>query len=255
MFDLWAKTIAIELIRQTPLFAVKYLDILTLAQCWNKKKEAVEQDWNYNYVNADPESLPPCDLCSKQPIPPPRLHRGSARTDVNSNDTKTLDLHKSIDVVDSRVPVNNEEFTVDVLLKKCQSTEVGIFTRIIIYNHLNESYYQRFTFQNYVPVRDKLVLFESLCRLSRKVRSTEDVSLRQDVSTKRALSMHDLSGLSTPGVKQICQYFENKTEQKPSSKYGTINRANRRLVNSDSQLHYVQNTRYSRNPIQLGSYA
>lgn len=123
-FDLWVKTIAIELIRQTPLDSVKYLDILSLTECWNRK----------------------------QPVE---------------------DKNKKIEL--STTPPD-----VETLLKKCQNSE------------------------SYVPVKEKLMLFESLCRLGRKVRSTEDVTVKVEVETaKRTRSLHDLS--SCVAVREMCR--------------------------------------------------
>lgn len=83
--------------------------------------------------------------------------------------------------------------TVESIFKKCQDTE------------------------KYVPVKEKLVLFESLSRLGR-VRSTEDVSLKQQIVTKRARSLHDLSySVPMAGVREMCKYFENKTEEPTKS--------------------------------------
>ncbi|CAH1993172.1 unnamed protein product [Acanthoscelides obtectus] len=89
----------------------------------------------------------------------------------------------------SEVPEDIEEKQVEDLMKKCQNAE------------------------NYVPVKEKLFLFESLCKLGRKVRSTEDVSLKIDTSSKRARSLHDLSNINSHiAVREICKYFENKNE-------------------------------------------
>lgn len=178
------------------------MDILTLAECWNRKKQDCEKDWNFNYIKENTHTK--CSYCLNQenkikppPSPPPPLP----------------------------LPPNDEK-NVELLLKRCQNSD------------------------NYVPVKEKLVLFESLCRLGRKVRSTEDVSLKINVdNTKRAVSMHDLSNCaaSTPGVRQMCKYFENKTDEQESEKYATINRTNRRLINSDSQLHSVSRPTYRYN--------
>ncbi|XP_064213696.1 uncharacterized protein LOC100142429 isoform X2 [Tribolium castaneum] len=166
-FEIWVKTIAIELIRQTPLEAVKYLDIFTLASCWGRK---TPKDCNSNYI--EPPAENPCTVCV----------------------------------------TNIEEKNIENLLKKCQNAE------------------------SYVPVKEKLILFESLCKLGRKVRSTEDVSCRAANGTKRARSMHDLSNFSPhSAVREICKYFEIKSEASVES-YGTIARFNR----SDSQLNGVK---------------
>jgi hypothetical protein len=174
-FDIWVKTIAIELIRQTPLEDVKYLDIFTFATCWTKNQP---KDCNSNYIEEPVE--PRCTACVKNNNEPP-----------------------------------SEEKTVETLLKKCQNAE------------------------NYVPVKEKLILFESLCKMGRKVRSTEDVSCKTGVGgTKRARSMHDLSNFNQhSAVREICKYFEIKSEASESASgvhtYGTIARFN----HSDSQLN------------------
>jgi len=206
-FDLWVKTIAIELIRQTPLEAVKYLDILTLADCWTRKKqEDCEKDWNFNYVKET--THPQCNFCTSLP-PKTKIEAPKLQPPQHPPPPPP--------------PLQHDEKNIEVLIKRCQNSE------------------------NYVPVKDKLVLFESLCRLGRKVRSTEDVSVKINMeATKRAVSMHDLSNCTT-GVRQICKYFENKTDQRESDKFATIHRPNRRLIHSDSQLHSVQNMyRYNR---------
>lgn len=58
-----------------------------------------------------------------------------------------------------------------------------------------------------MPVKEKLMLFESLCRLGRKVRSSEDVTtvrLSEVETTKRARSLHDLS--SCVAVREMCRW-------------------------------------------------
>lgn len=216
-FDLWVKTIAIELIRQTPLDSVKYLDILTLNECWNRKEP----------FNGTPQSNAPPDLPPEEILPKRLETKPNVVYDVNRNPVtsteKVLNIkvpapQESKDVVDSgrKLPVKDEE-AVEVLLKKCQNPE------------------------SYVPVKEKLVLFESLCRLGRKVRSTEDVTFKIEAETKRARSLHDLSSCfgSHIAVREICKYFETKGEEEAGN-YPIVNRTNRRLINSDSQLNNVR---------------
>lgn len=122
-----------------------------------------------------------------------------------------------ISMIFFQVPSEVEEKYVEDLLKKCQDT------------------------QNYVPVKEKLFLFESLCKLRRKVRSTEDVSLKVvDTGTKRARSLHDLSNLNSysGAVREICKYFEEKTNDNPTTSLDS-----KRLVNSDSQLNDLYRVR------------
>ncbi|XP_028135812.1 uncharacterized protein LOC114330606 [Diabrotica virgifera virgifera] len=192
-FGEWVKTIAIELIRQTPLDAIKYLDILTIADCWNRREPTYEKDWNFNYTPQKSQQPPPettCKSCEQNQKSPPPTPPKSVSSEV-------------------------EEKYVEDLLKKCQDT------------------------QSYVPVKEKLFLFESLCKLRRKVRSTEDVSLKPETSTKRARSLHDLSNISSHNaVREICKYFENKTNDNPPVYVNTG-----RLVNSDSYLNDLYKVR------------
>lgn len=146
-FDEWVTTIAIEIICQTPLDGVKYLDILTIAKC---VKQPLKQ-------------LKDCN---------------------NQNDIQT-----------------NSENDVENIIKKCQNTN------------------------NYVPVREKLILFETLTKMGRKARSSEDVSLKKQLLFpnnhrkdgeiyKKTKSMHDLSTLKVQiAVRDICQFFESKIAQ------------------------------------------
>ncbi|CAH1972026.1 unnamed protein product [Acanthoscelides obtectus] len=72
-FDEWVKTIAIELIRQTPLDAIKYLDILTIAECWKRRDDLQEKDWNYNdcpsdktKANGNDDAMEECVTCQSE---------------------------------------------------------------------------------------------------------------------------------------------------------------------------------------------
>lgn len=175
-FELWVKVLAIELIRQTPLFAVKYFDILNLAEECKKRDQETKKNLSSHVIKQEkPET---------------------AENNANG-------------------PSGIEEKAVENLLKKCQNVE------------------------NYVPVKEKLVLFESLCRLGRKVRSTEDVSYnKMEIATKRAISMHDLSNLNSHiAVREICKYFESKTTNKVEDTSKTNSKTHKRLIYSDPFPH------------------
>ncbi|XP_074031941.1 uncharacterized protein [Leptinotarsa decemlineata] len=201
-FDQWVKTIAIELIRQTPLDAIKYLDILTIADCWKRREENYEKDWNFNncvpQIRLEKPADKACNSCVK-----------------NCQNVPTKIIDQPPGIAETRnAPSEVEEKYVEDLLKKCQNSE------------------------SYVPVKEKLFLFESLCKMGRKVRSTEDVSLKVVTPTKRARSLHDLSNLNTHiAVREICKYFENKNETSHQDRQAV--NFSRRLVNSDSHLNDV----------------
>ncbi|KAJ8916875.1 hypothetical protein NQ315_005882 [Exocentrus adspersus] len=185
-FDEWVKTIAIELIRQTPLDAIKYLDILTIAECWKRREENYEKDWNFN--DRTPMKLENnCDSC--------KIQSEQVATEVSSNTGSNKIGQVKIPERSVRVTSIIDEKHMEDLLKKCQNVE------------------------NYVPVKEKLFLFESLCKYGRKVRSTEDVSLKVDTGTKRARSLHDLTNLNSHiAVREICKYFEKKNSSEEETK-------------------------------------
>lgn len=209
------KAIAVELIRQTPLFAVKYLDILNLTDA-SKNKEQERTNCSCN-LQTEQTTSKDADI-KKTQTPCPTI------TQLPSNDvpatakcqTSTAKCQTSTSKCQVAGKVV-EQKTVEKILKKCQNVET------------------------YVPVKEKLVLFESLCRLGRKVRSSEDVSYKIEVETKRARSMHDLSNVGPHvAVREICKYFENKTDTH-EIKNNPINVKRNRLVCSESQLHSVKN--------------
>lgn len=208
VFELWVKTIAIELIRQTPLEAVKYLDILTFADSWNKKKPGEDpariEQASSKTTSSTPIASTPLASTSTTALTYTKIDH-NRRTDVNRN---------YVSKQPEMAPKAEPEACVELLLKKCQNAE------------------------NYVPVREKLVLFESLCKIGR-VRSSEDVSMRNSASStnsKRARSLHDLSNcIVSNGVREICKYFEKKTDQTAPSRQPST--AQKRLIYSDTSLH------------------
>ncbi|PSN46489.1 hypothetical protein C0J52_19102 [Blattella germanica] len=79
---------------------------------------------------------------------------------------------------------------------------------------------------NYVPVKEKRRLFESLCRRGRRLAQSTDnlstvgvaeVKLRRK---KRARSLHDLSRCtkSSVAVREICRYFEQRGQDPPKER-------------------------------------
>ena len=77
---------------------------------------------------------------------------------------------------------------------------------------------------HYVPVREKLTLFESLSRLGgRLARSTEDLGRTSSKPSprgkQRARSLHDLNrGARAVPVREMCRFFEGDVEQDPTQK-------------------------------------
>lgn len=199
-FDEFVKAVTIELIRQTPLGDVKYLDILTFQDNWNLPESNCDKDWNFNDSCSSESSLRThCDVCDK------KRHLNNSYPSASP-----LRTGSSLDEDDA----TDEQYVQD-LLRRCQNTE------------------------NYVPVKDKLCLFESLCKLGRKVRSTEDVAAKMaSPGGKRAKSLNDLthSLSSNRAVREICKYFENKKNSDYDSKSSF---KIKRLGQSYSHLDYV----------------
>lgn len=204
-------TLAIELIRQTPLDAIKYLDILTLAECWTRRDDSYSKDWNFDNVASQKDE--PYLNCEKsrtdgdkeaanwifQGNPSPHSKSPNIKSNKNNYSKHFV---KNVESLNNLQPFtqcpNSPEQVVETLLKKCQNVET------------------------YVPVKEKLFLFESLCKMGRKVRSSEDVSLKFEKSTtKRTKSCYDLTNINTQiAVREICKYFENReTRQKVVHNY------------------------------------
>ncbi|XP_050295843.1 uncharacterized protein LOC126735777 [Anthonomus grandis grandis] len=187
-FGKWVKTLAIELIRQTPLDAIKYLDILTLAEYW-KRRDINKEDWTVNKEKEDQISnknfniqLPRVPDWNNQELDQNQQYE----KDINRNFVETK--NKNVVIVDKETTNPNAEKVIESLLKKCQNVEV------------------------YVPVKEKLFLFESLCKMGRKVKSSEDVSTKPQMPiSKRTKSCHDLSDRPV-AVRDICKYFEERLQ-------------------------------------------
>lgn len=241
------KTIAIELIRQTPLEAIKYLDILTLTPQLHstpKNNTETEKDCNDNSIIPTP-ILPNCIIDQaviNNNFRPKCLNFNNLdenRNNINLEHEERLnniaqslptiinpsEQFLSLNIPPVRPPRHNDinkkpelllppaddEQTVEILLKKCQNAD------------------------SYVPVREKLKLFESLCRLGRIQNDDSNATNNSKYGTKRARSLHDLSNSKYPvqtvaGVKQICKYFETKNgenKDNDSGKFNTIARGNK----------------------------
>lgn len=197
-FHEWVNAVAIELIRQTPLGDVKYLDILTFQDNWNLPESNCDKDCNFNDSCASQsDSSIHCDTCD---------HDRQFNNSYPSASPLRTDLSSEEDVA-------IEEKHVQDLLKRCQNTE------------------------SYVPVKDKLILFESLCKLGRKVGNADDGPSRT-ASSKRAKSLNDLSHNlgSHKAVREICKYFENKKNSVCNSR-STLKI--QRLGNSYNHLDHV----------------
>lgn len=125
-------------------------------------------------------------LSSRIPVP-----RQSLQPCLNSTDCPTIVSPGS----PSALTVSPCEEDVVKLLERCQRVD------------------------RYVPVREKLTLFESLSRLGgRLARSTEDLGRTSSKSSprgkQRARSLHDLNrGVRAVPVREMCRFFEGDLEQ------------------------------------------
>lgn len=104
------------------------------------------------------------------------------------------------------VPECDVSQSVEILKQRCQNTE------------------------NYVPVKEKLALFESLCRNGRLARSSEELAAieRSTNSTVRARSLHDLSRSRSPQVpvREMCKFFEKISNVNKLEKADTKQKTN-----------------------------
>lgn len=224
-FDLWVKLIAIEIIRQTPLEDVKYLDVFSLTTKEPTTSAAVKPvQPSSDQTNPVETSLFHSDDASSSSSYSPDS-TASSESSVCTTCKPVIhfdewDVNKNIVNVNNNIVTAKSGYadTVEVLLKKCQSSE------------------------SYVPVKEKLMLFESLCRIGRG-RSSEDVSMARLAIvgvSKRTRSLHDLTYCFTSGgVREICKYFETKSEDGGGGGGTPVAKHIKRLVHSDTSLNKV----------------
>jgi hypothetical protein len=189
--------------RQTPLEAVRFLDILGITTTitptrgyedetgcirrgrskdndvplGNSSKESTQSDFIMNYERGRTKRRVWVNNCVSE-----CLEKRPVRAQSSDPVRKMSDSDFELEEVDEKEMM--------ALLRRCQQVN------------------------NYVPVREKRRLFESLCRQGRRLAQSSDnlastfgmaeVKLKRK---KRARSLHDLSR-SSVAVKEICQYFE-----------------------------------------------
>lgn len=183
----WVKTLAVELMRQTPLDAVRFLDILGITATIatrgfedETEGESTQMGFRKNYERGRAKRR----VCVSNRVPE-CVEKRHARAQSSDPVRKMSDSDSELEDVDEK--------EIMALLRRCQQVD------------------------SYVPVREKRRLFESLCRQGRRLAQSSDnlcsagrmteVKLRR---RKRARSLHDLSRSSSVAVKEICQYFETR---------------------------------------------
>ncbi|EFN78479.1 uncharacterized protein LOC105188721 isoform X2 [Harpegnathos saltator] len=138
-------------------------------------------------------------------IPVPRQTSQSCPRSVSSDHPLTASPKSPGSPSTSAVPPCEED--VAKLLERCQRVD------------------------HYVPVREKLTLFESLSRLGgRLARSTEDLGRTSSKPSprgkQRARSLHDLNrGARAVPVREMCRFFEGDVEQEACQKVMAITKS------------------------------
>lgn len=216
-YEQWVKTLAVELMRQTPLEAIRFLDILGITATIATRRgyegeggcmrRVPGNESDMSLRNSPEASLKKedfhrsrecaelqCDNCTTNYERGRAKHRVLVKTRVCECKEKRLRAQSS-DPVRKMSDSESEQEEVDekemaTLLRRCQQVD------------------------NYVPVREKRRLFESLCRRGRRLAQSSDNLCRSAGAAevkvrrkKRARSLHDLSR-SNVAVKEICRYFE-----------------------------------------------
>ena len=211
---------AVELMRQTPLEAIRFLDILgitaTIARTRGYEEEAgclrrrASEGSGIPLVNYEDDSLirkgfyssrqSSRSECEKDCTTNCERGRAKQRVRVNTSvsdcgERRLVRAHSSgpkYKVSDSDSDVEDvDEKEMAALLRRCQQVE------------------------NYVPVSEKRRLFESLSRQGRLAQSSDNLcspAVNAAVKAKRkkrTRSLHDLSR-SSVAVRDICRYFETR---------------------------------------------
>jgi hypothetical protein len=212
-YERWVKTLAVELMRQTPLEAIRFLDILGITATIATRRGYESEGGCTRRVPGDDSNMSlrnsPETSLMKEDFHRAQLQSENCTTNYERGRAKQRVLVKNrvCDCKEKRLraqssdPVREmsdsdseledaDEKEMAALLRRCQQVD------------------------NYVPVREKRRLFESLCRRGRRLAQSSD-NLCRSVGTaevklrrkKRARSLHDLSR-SNVAVREICRYFE-----------------------------------------------
>jgi hypothetical protein len=215
------KTLAVELMRQTPLEAVRFLDILEITATIARTRGFDEEAGCLKKRSSEGSDIqlecPEEDRLLKEGLQPSRqrcrfecekdyltsCERGRAKQRVRVKTcvsecgvrrlVRTQSGGPKCKVSDSDSDLEDvDEKEMAALLRKCQQVD------------------------NYVPVSEKRRLFESLSRRGRRLAQSSDnlcgaagvaeVKIRRK---KRTRSLHDLSR-SSVAVRDICRYFETR---------------------------------------------
>lgn len=220
-YERWVKTLAVELMRQTPLEAIRFLDILGITATIARTRGYEEEAGYLRRSSSEGSDIPLVNSkedrlmgegsylsrqrsrfeCEKSCITNCERGRAKQRVRVNTcvsecGDRRLVRTQSSgpkCEVSDSDSDLEEvDEKEMAALLRKCQQVD------------------------NYVPVSEKRRLFESLSRRRRRLAQSSDnlcgvagiaqVKVRRK---KRTRSLHDLSR-SSVAVRDICRYFETR---------------------------------------------
>ena len=220
-YERWVKILAVELMRQTPLEAVRFLDILgitaTIARTRGYEEEAgcfrrrASEGNDIPLVDSEDDSLiregfhssrqSSRSECEKDCTTNCERGRAKQRVRVNTcvsecGERRLVRARSSgpkYKVSDSDSDLEDvDEKEMAALLRRCQQVE------------------------NYVPVSEKRRLFESLSRQGRRLAQSSDNlcspagnAAVKAKRKKRTRSLHDLSR-SSVAVRDICRYFETR---------------------------------------------
>jgi hypothetical protein len=212
-YERWVKTLAVELLRQTPLEAIRFLDVLGITATISTRRGyegeggcmgRVPGNKNDGMSLRNPEArfmredFQRSELQSKNSTTNYERGRAKHRVLVKNRVCECKEkrlraqssgpVRKLSDSESEQEDVDEKEMA--ALLRRCQQVD------------------------NYVPVREKRRLFESLCRRGRRLAQSSDNLCRSAGTAevkvrrkKRARSLHDLSR-SNVAVREICRYFE-----------------------------------------------
>ncbi|XP_049951044.1 uncharacterized protein LOC126458198 [Schistocerca serialis cubense] len=217
-FSRWVRTLAVELLRQTPLDALRYLDVLAITAtttaappttgtnhhlgtngggAWHQPRARSEDSrgWaahrHHAYRDRSENRAAGCGRLSRRDASAAAVTNGDAASHCHSRNQPATTTPDSSEEDD-------EEREVAALLRRCQRAD-GVAT-----------------------VGDKRRLFEALCR--RRARSQDALTRAlppalpgADVvgcGAKRARSLHDLrAGPVTSAVRDMCRLFEERVQQ------------------------------------------